>query len=67
MGTLIAKKYPTKLFLKAADHTYVECGTGGKAWSCWGGKTGGTAFNSGTGTTRLCRRCRIRRKCGRRP
>ena len=52
MGTLIAKKYPTKLFLKAADHTYVECGTGGKAWSCWGGKTGGTAFNSGTGSTR---------------
>ena len=52
MGTLIAKKYPTKLFLKAADHTYVECSTGGKAWSCWGGKTGGTAFNSGTGSTR---------------
>ncbi len=52
MGTLVAKKYPTKLFLKAADHTYVECGTGGKGWSCWGGKTGGTAFNSGTGSTK---------------
>ena len=52
MGTLVAKKYPTKLFLKAADHTYVECGTGGKGWSCWGGKTGGVAFNSGTGSTR---------------
>lgn len=52
MGTLIAKKYPTKLMLKAADHTYVECGTGGKAWGCWGGKTGGTAFNSGTGSTK---------------
>ena len=51
MGTLIAKKYPTKLFLKAADHTYAECGTGGKAWSCWGGKVGGTAFNRGTGST----------------
>src|SRR5450830_265265 len=51
MGTLIAKKYPTKLFLKAADHTYVECGTGAKAWSCCGGKTGGTAFNSRTGST----------------
>lgn len=51
MGTLIAKKYPTKLFANAADHTYVECGTGGKAWGCWGGKTGGTAFNSGTGST----------------
>ncbi|WP_460415294.1 hypothetical protein [Pseudomonas sp. microsymbiont 2] len=52
MGTLVAKKYPTKLFLKAADHTYVECGTGGKAWGCWGGKTGGTAFNQGSGSTR---------------
>lgn len=52
MGTLVAKKYPTKLFLKAADHTYVECGNGGKGWSCWGGKTGGTAFNSGTGSTK---------------
>ncbi|HTT12127.1 MAG TPA: hypothetical protein VMG60_14645 [Burkholderiaceae bacterium] len=51
MGTLVARKYPTKLFLKAADHTYVECGSGAKAWSCWGGKTGGTAFNSGTGST----------------
>lgn len=51
MGTLIAKKYPTKLFLKAADHTYVECGTGAKAGSCWGGKTGGTAFNNRTGGT----------------
>lgn len=51
MGVLIAKKYPTKLFLNSADHTYVECGTGGKGWSCWGGKTGGTAFNSGTGST----------------
>lgn len=52
MGTLIAMKYPTKLFLKAADHTYVQCGNGGKAWGCWGGKTGGTAFNSGTGSTK---------------
>jgi hypothetical protein len=25
MGLLVAKKYPTTLFLKAADHTYVEC------------------------------------------
>lgn len=52
MGVLIAKKYPTSLFMKAADHTYVECGTGAKAWGCWGGKTGGTAFNSGTGSTK---------------
>lgn len=52
MGTLVAWKYPTKLFLKAADHTYVACANGGMAWSCWGGKTGGTAFNSGTGSTR---------------
>jgi len=51
MGQLIAKKYPTKLFLKAADHTYVECGSGAKAWACWGGKSGGTAFNGGSGST----------------
>lgn len=51
MGTLIAKRYPTKLALGAADHTYVECGTGGKAWGCWGGKAGGAAFNRGTGST----------------
>lgn len=52
MGILIAKKYPTTLFAKLADHTYVECGTGAKAWGCWGGKAGGTAFNSGSGSTR---------------
>lgn len=52
MGNLVAKKYPTKLFLDAADHTYVECGNGAKGWSCWGGKTGGTAFNSGPGSTK---------------
>ena len=34
MGKLIAKAYPTTLFLDQADHTYVECGTGKKAWSC---------------------------------
>ena len=52
MGALIAKKYPTILFLQLADHTYVECGSGTKAWSCWGGKTHGRAFKSGVGSTR---------------
>lgn len=52
MGTLIAKKYPTTLFAKAADHTYVECSTGGKGWRCWGGKTGGSAFRQGPASTR---------------
>ncbi|HEX8989146.1 MAG TPA: hypothetical protein VF816_14405 [Rhodocyclaceae bacterium] len=52
MGTLVAMKYPSKLFLEAADHTYVQCGNGGRAWGCWGGKTGGTAFNTGSGSTR---------------
>jgi hypothetical protein len=51
MGVLIAWRYPTVLFARLADHTYVSCGTGGKAWSCWGGKTGGTAFVQGTGST----------------
>jgi hypothetical protein len=51
MGQLVALKYPTVLFAKAADHTYVQCGSGGKKWSCWGGNTGGMAFNQGTGST----------------
>lgn len=52
MGMLVARKYPTQLVLGAADHTYVECGTGAKGWSCWGGKTGGIAFRQGSGSTR---------------
>ena len=44
MGTLVVMRYPTRLFADAADHTYVECAGGGKAWGCWGGKTGGTAL-----------------------
>lgn len=51
MGTLVAWHYPTVLFAKLADHTYVACGNGGRAWSCWGGKTGGSALRSGTGST----------------
>lgn len=52
MGTLIAMAYPTSLFAKAADHTYVKCGTGKKAWGCWGGKTGGKELRRGTGSTK---------------
>jgi hypothetical protein len=52
MGTLIAMAYPTKLFANQADHTYVKCGTGGKAWGCWGGKTGGKELRRGTGSTK---------------
>jgi hypothetical protein len=52
MGTLVVMRYPTSLFAKAADHTYVKCGTGGKAWGCWGGKTGGTELRRGTGSTK---------------
>ncbi len=51
MGQLVARRYPTKLFANAADHTYVECGTGGRGWSCWGGKTGGTELRRGPGST----------------
>jgi hypothetical protein len=51
MGVLIAKRYPTKLFADLADHTYVECGTGGRGWSCWGGKTGGSELRRGNGST----------------
>ncbi|ENW89582.1 hypothetical protein F905_01367 [Acinetobacter sp. CIP 53.82] len=52
MGMLIAKCYPTKLFLKAADHTYVTCGKSGKSWGCWGGKQGGTELTIGQGSTK---------------
>lgn len=51
MGTLVVMRYPTNLFADLADHTYVKCGTGGKAWSCWGGKTGGTELRRGMGST----------------
>lgn len=51
MGTLVAFRYPTQLFLTLADHTYVACGTLGKAWSCWGGKTGGTELRRAPGST----------------
>ena len=51
MGTLVAMHYPTMLALGAADHTYVRCSTGRKAWSCWGGKTGGSFLRSGSGST----------------
>lgn len=56
MGILIAKKYKTNMLLKLADHTYVECGTGRKAWSCWGGKAGGSEFNRGSGSTERANR-----------
>lgn len=52
MGTLIAMAYPTKLFANLADHTYVKCGTGARAWACWGGKTGGAELRRGQGSTR---------------
>lgn len=51
MGTLVVKRYPTVLFAKLADHTYVECGNGGKGWKCWGGKTGGNVLRQGPGST----------------
>jgi len=51
MGTLIAMAYPTPLFANQADHTYVKCGTGKRAWSCWGGKSGGKVLRRSTGST----------------
>lgn len=52
MGTLKVMAYRTTLFAKLADHTYVECGTGRKGWSCWGGKKGGRKLRQGTGSTK---------------
>src|SRR5262245_12158331 len=51
MGELIAMRYPIPLVANLADHTYVTCGTGGRSWSCWGGKTGGTELRRGIGST----------------
>jgi len=51
MGTLVAMRYPTPLALWLADHTYVKCGNDGKAWGCWGGKTGGTELRRADGST----------------
>jgi hypothetical protein len=52
VGTLVVMRYPTSLFANLADHTYVACGTGAKAWSCWGGETGGTALRRSAGSTK---------------
>jgi hypothetical protein len=51
MGTLVVKAYPTTRFGNAADHAYVECGTGAVGWSCWGGKSGGTVVRHAGGST----------------
>lgn len=51
MGTLVVMRYPTIILAGLADHTYVRCGTGGKGWSCWGGKTGGTELRNAPGST----------------
>jgi hypothetical protein len=51
MGTLVAKAYPTRLVFGLADHTYVECGNGGRGWRCFGGKTGGHVIRRATGST----------------
>ena len=52
MGTLIAMRYRLALTANLADHTYVVCGDGTKAWGCWGDDGGGTALRSGIGSTR---------------
>ena len=52
MGTLVVMKYSTSMFGNLADHTYVQCGTGRKGWSCWGGKTGGTELRRAPGSTK---------------
>ncbi len=54
MGTVIAMAYPAELFANQADHTYVQCSTGKKAWGCWGGKTGGHELRRGEGSTKRC-------------
>jgi len=52
MGVLVVRRYPITQLAQAADHTYVECGTGAKGWSCWGRKTGGDYLRAAPGSTR---------------
>ncbi|MFA4968243.1 MAG: hypothetical protein WC540_01315 [Sulfuritalea sp.] len=51
MGTLVAMRIPSPLFANLADHTYVQCGTGRKAWGCFGRKVGGTLLRQGPSST----------------
>lgn len=51
MGTLLIRRIPAFFNQNKADHTYVECGTGRRAWSCWGRKAGGRALTVGSGST----------------
>jgi len=50
MGELEGVVLPT--LVDTADHTYVRCGTLGKAWGCWGRKSGGRVIASGSGSTK---------------
>lgn len=54
MGTVIVMAYSTSLFANQADHTYVKCGTGKRAWGCWGGKSGGRVLRRGNASTKRC-------------
>ena len=51
MGVISVLRYPTMLVAKAADHSYVECGSGAVGWGCWGGKTGGAVLRQRAGST----------------
>jgi hypothetical protein len=51
VGTLIAMARGISALGDRADHTYVRCGTGVRAWGCWGGKTGGREIGRGVGST----------------
>ena len=51
MGELVGLHRPTSLYHGAADHTYVECGTGARGWACWGGKSGGVELRRAKGSS----------------
>lgn len=51
MGLLKAMAYESSMLGGLADHTYVDCGTGTKAWGCWGGKTNGRMLGQSQGST----------------
>jgi len=51
MGILRAMAYSSSVLADLADHTYVDCGSGTKAWGCWGGKTNGKVLGQSPGST----------------
>lgn len=51
MATLAGMRLSMPAALWLAEHTYVMCNAGGKAWGCFGRKSGGTELSRAPGST----------------